>query len=740
MGLPSSLFFYFLTSSSMIHILKAKLEELEHSKDQAQGAHRRQQLDAGRGDNATEEPVAHTGPMSDKTSTAITYSDPAVNPGPPPPPTPPVLHHPPRQQHRGDSTQSPQHANTEDSTTVSVPAPCDSPALPVPESGLAPSCTSSPSRCIQPSNFERMMMPISLAMGKMHGLPPDTSALPATSAPSTVLHHNSKADCTCDQSLSEMRCNLPLRRYSDTLVARYFSRHNRIFPILHRSTFLAQYERLWDSDFSSHSTTRSCSELCTQKSKGKMLPTIVYLVLALGSLFASQSHQENASRAEGFYRAAQETNFLEMMDDEVGIELVQAGLLMGIYLQSTERYSKCWNIIGFTIRMAQNMGLHFTAAEVRKRGLLACESDPLDVGLDFVKPPFEALHVSRSTEPLDDAHVVPPSDDGPSVLGYYYQKIKLYDLLRQVIQRDSATAITTMGRAADIDARIREVLKLDAQILEWQNDLPSYLRHPTIDGHERASPLNAGKGPGHLETLDIPALSDRLHNRFLHTRQLVLRPALEILFKHQQDKLTAATNNSKKSLEAELRETTLLEVASHCVRLAADMVEFLGSGIEAESFICWWYNINMLYTSGTTLLMGRFCRLNRPDLDRQSLAASWNHCLVCLSRYRDRCQPVDEGALIPTLQPAPVANLQSLNSSLEPPIGDDFPMDFSTGVAASESAPMLSLFDPNLRKDQPSMFLPDSYLTDTSAWPYLPFLSQLEDLSSGDPNMNFRMV
>lgn len=41
------------------------------------------------------------------------------------------------------------------------------------------------------------------------------------------------------------------------------------------------------------------------------------------------------------------------------LELVQALLFMGVYLQSTaELTGACWNIVGVAIRLAQALGLH----------------------------------------------------------------------------------------------------------------------------------------------------------------------------------------------------------------------------------------------------------------------------------------------------------------------------------------------------------------------------------------------
>lgn len=261
----------------------------------------------------------------------------------------------------------------------------DESAILLPTAGDEPSSTTpgdpSPSRCIQPRNFEEMMMPIAREMEKRNG---SSAELPTPSATSMLMawpEPSTTTPCTCHWSLGALHGNLPLRKDADALVEIFFARHARIYPVLHQQKFMLQYERLWDSHASTQASSKPCVGLCTQKSKGKLLPTLVNLVLALGSLFRSPSLEDNALRAEPFYRVAEETNLVQMMDDEVNFELVQAGLLMGIYLQTTERYSKCWNLVGLTIRMAQNMGLHLEAVEARRRGLLPPDSSQFDAGM-----------------------------------------------------------------------------------------------------------------------------------------------------------------------------------------------------------------------------------------------------------------------------------------------------------------------------------------------------------------------
>lgn len=183
----------------------------------------------------------------------------------------------------------------------------------------------------------------------------------------------SKMDCKCDNLLhSRRQWYLPLRRSADALVTRYFSRHNRAFPVLHERTFRRQYERLWESEAIPASTT-CCSGLCKQRSQGKLLLPTTYAIFAYASLFETSQPEQNTVRAKNFFRMAQEVDLFQILNDEVGIELVQLLLLMGKYLQSTEHLSKFKNISGLTIRMAQSMGLHYGVREAQQRGLL---SDP----------------------------------------------------------------------------------------------------------------------------------------------------------------------------------------------------------------------------------------------------------------------------------------------------------------------------------------------------------------------------
>lgn len=214
--------------------------------------------------------------------------------------------------------------------------------------------------CPEPRSFEKLIKPVSRLISRR------TDAAPAPlSAPAAA--RNPAASCKCHRVLSSTNWSLPLRRVADGLVATYFRRVHRIYPILHQRTFQRQYEGLWESD--SDSTPAECSGLCRKKNQCRLFAATLQAVFALATLFSPNRPEENAAQADSFFRKAQGLEFFDLLDEETGLELVQLGLIMGFYLQGTEKFSKCWNMTGLTIRLAQNMGLHLDWTEARKRGL-----------------------------------------------------------------------------------------------------------------------------------------------------------------------------------------------------------------------------------------------------------------------------------------------------------------------------------------------------------------------------------
>lgn len=121
----------------------------------------------------------------------------------------------------------------------------------------------------------------------------------------------------------------------------------------------------------------------------------------------------------------------------------------------------------------------------------------------------EAVDDDRLSDEIGKWNVQPKSL--PSLLEYYIQTIKLYTILRQVLDRQERTG----GRSQEEPSDNRAMLSLDSEIMTWRGSLPTYLKYDppsnqSIGTDDAASDcvLNS------QETLDFPALSKRLYCRY----------------------------------------------------------------------------------------------------------------------------------------------------------------------------------------------------------------------------------
>jgi hypothetical protein len=155
---------------------------------------------------------------------------------------------------------------------------------------------------------------------------------------------------------------LPPRRTADHLVDLYFRYVHTLYPWLHEPSFRTQYEHLWQGQ---------------KEDDDPLFYCILNLVLALGCQF-STLFESSIHSGDTFFNRAKTLLGFSIFD--VGtLQVVQALLLMGSYLQSTNRPNRCWNVLGMGIRVAQGLGLHIerkmgdlVERETRRRAWWGC--------------------------------------------------------------------------------------------------------------------------------------------------------------------------------------------------------------------------------------------------------------------------------------------------------------------------------------------------------------------------------
>ncbi|THY01287.1 hypothetical protein D6D01_10375 [Aureobasidium pullulans] len=164
---------------------------------------------------------------------------------------------------------------------------------------------------------------------------------------------------------------LPIRRISDDLINCYWQYMHPLFPILHEPTFTAEYKKSWTSDRPILQATPNFTS--AGEIKEALFFSTLNILFALGTRFCSSiPSAKKETTSKRFYRRAR-LNFPYDLLDFSSLPVLQMVLLQGVYLQSTTEVSRCWNVIGVALRMAQSLGLHAEGTQGRKKTGLELE-------------------------------------------------------------------------------------------------------------------------------------------------------------------------------------------------------------------------------------------------------------------------------------------------------------------------------------------------------------------------------
>ncbi len=145
---------------------------------------------------------------------------------------------------------------------------------------------------------------------------------------------------------------LPSRPAADNFTNAFFNIVHPLFPIIHQPTFENSYLLLWEP-------------VGTDQFEGSSAPledpiflAVMNVVFALGCQFSDIVELSRRTQlASEFYDRSLTLSAAHVLDAS-SLESVQLLLLTGVYLQSTQFASRCWNVVGLAIRAAQALGLH----------------------------------------------------------------------------------------------------------------------------------------------------------------------------------------------------------------------------------------------------------------------------------------------------------------------------------------------------------------------------------------------
>lgn len=169
---------------------------------------------------------------------------------------------------------------------------------------------------------------------------------------SKSLPGNRRAEPSVMQRAARSAPLLPRRSLADDFVFCFFEYYHPVFPVLNRHEFQRQYDQLWSPSGQSEDQT------AISEQDEAAFAAIVNLVFGIGSRISQAIEpEEKRSVPETFYHKARELYPYDILASG-SFPALQMLLLLGLYLQATQRSAECWNSIGLAVRVAQSLGLH----------------------------------------------------------------------------------------------------------------------------------------------------------------------------------------------------------------------------------------------------------------------------------------------------------------------------------------------------------------------------------------------
>ncbi|EEU48925.1 uncharacterized protein NECHADRAFT_75561 [Fusarium vanettenii 77-13-4] len=285
----------------------------------------------------------------------------------------------------------------------------------------------------------------------------------------------------------------PPRRTADDFVRCFWEFVHPVFPVLHKTSFMSRYNLLWSAD-ENETSNDTISEM-----EEVIFSSTLNIVFAIGCRFSeSVPAASRASLAQTFYQRSRSIYRFEILDS-MSLSAVQMLLLTGVYLQSTQQATRCWNAVGLAIRAAQSLGLHVESPnqsqsqlsrEMRRRVWHTCLVLDKLLSMTFGRPAMisSSWHVPLPSL-IDDEYLSAHGQgeqpqNRPSRLGLLIWSSKLFLILDEILlsfyaPHPQKTVDTMSENDLNVQKIISDIMVLNRRIEEFFESIPEYLRLET---------------------------------------------------------------------------------------------------------------------------------------------------------------------------------------------------------------------------------------------------------------------
>ncbi|CZR66265.1 uncharacterized protein PAC_16166 [Phialocephala subalpina] len=421
---------------------------------------------------------------------------------------------------------------------------------------------------------------------------------------------------------------LPERRLADDLLAKFWENIHPIFPVLHRPSMTEYYEQIWVAN---HEQNNSGSD-CDKHSK-LILHATLNILFAIGCQFSETvAPQQSLTMADTFYQRSKKLFRFDELDSP-SLSVVQLLLLTGIYLQSTRYSYRCWNTIGFALRVAQGLGLHIDRSasafesqkqrEMRRRVWYICIM--MDRYVSFTSTFGRPSILSRNWPvpvPLSiDDKVLSETGEGVQPVGVHSQldgfvhSLGFFDLLGDVLKVFYTTAEARSRSDNGLETQplssLSKTLALNSRLDEFLNSLPHHL--------QLHSKINSTRSP--RTGFELQALT--LYYRSLYLRILLLRPYVLSSIRNKCS-IDLPTN----SLSASgLEQRVSVELIQLCLSTAHAIIDNLYNQILGSCHSTSWHAVYFTFAAATVIVAASLCPEVKTKASSDLLDKSWDKAL-----------------------------------------------------------------------------------------------------------------
>ncbi|KAI7975931.1 hypothetical protein EIK77_002491, partial [Talaromyces pinophilus] len=375
----------------------------------------------------------------------------------------------------------------------------------------------------------------------------------------------------------------------------YFSTIHIAYPFLSKSLMFEQFRRLRSKNFED------------RDQHNRSMLALLNFVFAIGSYYLSFPHDENERSQSYFQYFEQGVYFSNELMAKCNLVNVWTSLVRCFFLLAVCQTDRCWNTLGFAIRMAQSIGLHVDTPPPRK-GLnisleIECELRRRTWYSMYVLDRLLALQLGR---PLaihqEDFHVTLPSHfendnirdssenaETPSkgrgmttasTTDYFLHVIRFSSIVEHVVRE----LYQPIQPEVSADKVLSDASIIDASLLEWRSSLPHHLRFDF--GH----------------TFEKSVVFKRQRNmlaiKFHHLRALVNRPFLALpVLQHNNESFMALLQRSSAQIQ---------DAESKCIAAAQQTAHLLHNVSNERDLVQdfpWWQMISCLICAGSILFV-----------------------------------------------------------------------------------------------------------------------------------------